>query len=551
MEAIEHHALALHFGERIEVLDICAEPHQELRVWEEFFPNADVHGIYSKNADSIHCDVPENTDVSQRFGAEFWADMALQRSPHLIISDGRLSHCQQLELFTYLFPVAEPGGVLVFEHRGRSGKSSADDENVLHALLYKIVDSDFDSSSLLAKRDDFLGYCARNIAAIEYIECGVVIRKRIFEQHKFTARPLSALAEETWTVDEPSTYSRVTPRIFGSTVMDQRTRDLIRTLGARPAPEGQVGVISGVTVLDGGIVITSDGHVIEESFINARHLSRRGSLFRVGVSEIYVSERSISAQQTLVGDTYAIVKQTWDSNFGHWLVDTLPRVANLGERFPLASLKFVLNGAAQPRIRDLHTEGLGLFGINADQVEFADWRPIFVEHAVYATPMTIPPFTKSPHAISILEGLVSRCSPEVRSKFSGTRRIYLTRNKYPRRNLVNEEDILPDVLRAGYEVIAPEELSLEEQIALFASASHVIGNMGAAFSSLAFSPSCVKVFVLATEFMLHDYFYDLVCHKNGEYWALQGTAVGSDLDIGSDFSVDANVFRELLVEFNR
>jgi hypothetical protein len=550
MEAIEHHTAALRKNDRIEVLDICAEPHQELPVWKEYFPNANVYGIHSKNSDAILYDVPDNTEVSKRFGSEFWGGVAVQRSPNLILSDGRLSHYHQLELFTYLFPVAQPGGVLVLEHQGPDGSNPIDDNNVLHALLNKIVDSNFAPTSPLTSRNDFLGYCARNIAAVEYTECGVIVRKRIFEQHKLTAAPLIELAEESWTLDTPGLYNRVTPKIFGSADIERRTQNLIRTHGGRPHPGAQVGLIKDVIILDGGIIVTSDGHIIEESFINARHVSRRGPLFRVGDSELYVSERPIAAQNRLCDDKYAIVKQTWDSNFGHWLVDTLPRIANIEEKFPLASLRFVLNGGAPSHIKDLHVDSLSLFGINTDQVEFVDGRPTFVEHAVYATPMTIPPFIKSPRTISILEAMVDRCSPEIQSTYSGTRKIYLTRNRYPRRNLVNEEEILPDLLRAGYEVVIPEQLSLEEQISLFASASHVIGNMGAAFSSLAFSPMGVKVFVLATEYMVHDYFYDLVCHKGGGYWALQGSALNPSIGIGSDFSVAVDEFRRLLQEFD-
>lgn len=544
LEAIEHHTAWMRAGGEIELLDICAEPHQELPVWKEYFPNGGCFAVYSKNADTITFDIPENTDVSAGFGEKFWLEIATERSPHLVLSDGKLSHYHQLELFTHLFPTMQPGGVFVLEGKGNATG------NVMLALLAQIAGTGLASSSSLTAKTDFVGYCARNIAAIEYTEAAVIVRKRLFDQRKLTTAPLRDLAKSFRQLDSPGLYSRVTPKIYGSAEIERRTRNLISNFSRTPHPGAEVGYLDNVTVVDGGVVVTSDGRIVEESFINARHTSKRGPFFRVGKGNLYVSERTISAEASLTNGKHAIIKQTWDSNYGHWLVDTFPRVANVLEEFSGDAVRFVLNGAAPPAIKDLHAASLGLLGINADRIDFVDRRPTFVREALYATPMTIPPFIKSPRTVSILEELVDHCSPQVRALYASPRKIYLTRNRYPRRNLLNETEILPEVIGAGYEVVAPEHLSLEEQICLFASASHVIGNMGAAFSSLAFSPKGVKVFALATEHMLHDYFYDLVCHKNGEYWALQGTAPSGETGIGADFSIDPDEFGRLFAEFD-
>ena len=64
--------------------------------------------------------------------------------------------------------------------------------------------------------------------------------------------------------------------------------------------------------------------------------------------------------------------------------------------------------------------------------------------------------------------------------------------------------------------------------------------MGAALTNLAFSPRGVSVLSLATPTMKHDYFYDIVCLKQGRYRGLQGssTAPAADQSLASDFSVD-------------
>jgi len=79
----------------------------------------------------------------------------------------------------------------------------------------------------------------------------------------------------------------------------------------------------------------------------------------------------------------------------------------------------------------------------------------------------------------------------------------------------------------------------------------VIGNMGASFSNLVFSPRGVKVLVLATPTMQHDYFYDIVCHRGGEYWAMQGVAADEDPTMYSDFTIDTTAFAAALARFDR
>jgi hypothetical protein len=54
------------------------------------------------------------------------------------------------------------------------------------------------------------------------------------------------------------------------------------------------------------------------------------------------------------------------------------------------------------------------------------------------------------------------------------------------------------------------------------------------------------VLALATERMAHDYFYDIVCHKEGRYRGLQGSALAEPRNLSSDFQVDSDLFRESL-----
>lgn len=528
---------------KIRVMDITSEPAVEVMFWQECFANAEISSIYAKPLRSATPAFPPDTLTSATFGSQFWDDVAASSSPHLLVSDGTLGHYHQKELFDYLFPVLEPGGIFVLEH------DRSEDHHVLLDHLEKVVSAGFLAQGDLSNRTDFLGYCARNIEAIEFIAGAVIVRKRKFDQRKFVAMPLGEIASETSTLDAPTAYLRTTPRVFGSKTIKQRTLNLLDAFKDVVPPAAQIGRLTDAVVIEGGIVYTLDGRIVEESFINVSHVPRRGPFFRVGKGNLYVSEVPIEPRAILSQHERVIVKQTWDSNYGHWLVDTLPRVSNVLEVIEDAPIRYLLNGAASPEIQTLHSESLALLGVAKDSIDFVDRRPTLVENAIYATPMTKPPFVKSHRAISILEELARMINREADNGLEYASKIYITRNKYPRRNLLNEELVLPYIRQAGYEVIVPEKLSLKEQILTFASATHVIGNMGAAFSNLSFSPPGVKVLMLATELMVHDYFLDIVSHKRGEYWALQGVATDSSAGIGSDFTIDLEQFKSVFEQF--
>lgn len=81
------------------------------------------------------------------------------------------------------------------------------------------------------------------------------------------------------------------------------------------------------------------------------------------------------------------------------------------------------------------------------------------------------------------------------------------RRKTAVRSLVNEQEIEDALLRAGFTAIAPERLSLEEQIAVYSNAAMVVGATGAAITNLLFcAPDC-PVVVLMPQFRLTAYWY--------------------------------------------
>jgi Capsular polysaccharide biosynthesis protein len=84
------------------------------------------------------------------------------------------------------------------------------------------------------------------------------------------------------------------------------------------------------------------------------------------------------------------------------------------------------------------------------------------------------------------------------------RKIYLARSGRKWRRVTNEPEIIDLLERHGFEQVFAEELSLSEQISLFAEASMIVAPNGSALLNIVYSSPDVKVFVLSQDH-LHNW----------------------------------------------
>ena len=533
--------------EHLQILNLSNHPDRDNLALETLAPEVYVQHVCTTSSKYLKTEPLPQVRYSETFDTAFWETVALESDPDLVISDGALSDWHQVAMLKMLFPVVRSGGAVVLQQQTENNATKG---NVLIDFLNGLIRSQMNEDKRSIEGYGAEGYLLRNIESVSYSGQCVLIRKRCFPQARLEAVPFSKISTAHRIMDKPRKYERIEARIHGSDKIVARHVRALEEYRDVIAPAAESGQIRDALVSGGGIVHTRDGYIVEESFINSRHVSRRGPFYRIGTSKHYVSERSLEPTRTLSGQ-FALMKQTWDANYGHWIIDTLPRIKHYLDSYDLSKSGVLVNGSISATLQEMQSASLGLFGIPSNQLTTIDWQTTHIDDLLYVTPSSIPPMLKSPLSIEILGSLSARLDAGIIDRFKSYDRIYLTRNSYPRRRLVNEDELLPFLDTAGYQVIVPESLSFAEQVSVFSRATHVIGNMGAAFSNLAFSPHGVKVFVLATEHMAHDYFYDLVCHKKGEYYALQGTAEpGSGDGIGADFSVEKNAFLRILKEFD-
>jgi hypothetical protein len=183
----------------------------------------------------------------------------------------------------------------------------------------------------------------------------------------------------------------------------------------------------------------------------------------------------------LNGNIYSLLC-LWVSEFYHWFHDVLPRLEMALPYLP-ADTRFLIN--SNPKAWQL--DSLAAFGIGPDRLEIQpDDIHTRVERLWFATPLG--------HS-SLGSGLVMRrVANRLRRYFTDDyanhkshHRIYVSRRKAAYRRIVNENEISTSLYAHGFETVLCEDLSLAEQVTLFARSTAIMGGHGAGLINLIYS----------------------------------------------------------------
>ena len=119
--------------------------------------------------------------------------------------------------------------------------------------------------------------------------------------------------------------------------------------------------------------------------------------------------------------------------------------------------------------------------------------------------------------------LRSRLAPAGRPD-RGRRRLYVARRaRTAAFRLVNEEAVRAVFVDLGFEVVAPETMTFDEQRALFADAAVVAGETGAALTNMLFAPAATTLICLQAEEWPMNVYADLVGHAGQPSVFIAGT----------------------------
>ncbi len=510
------------------------------QMWADYFPNARIVGVDV----NPECRQYESDRITIRIGdqgnREFLGSLVADVDPLVVIDDGSHQWRHQIVTFEELFPAVAPGGVYICEDIHTSFGRYAQTYSRGHDLsaydyLLQLARPLVAGVMAEAPPDPIEKLFRDTVESVVLLKHAVIIRKRPDTGRTWRRTDLKDSQEtaDTWVVGEPESYRRIESEVVGASeyvgkalaaLVDEGRVDIAAPVSAR---------LHDVVVSTGGLCLTASGEILEESLNSARNLTSVDGLHRIGNGERWYAAPALRPIDVPAqpGVEHVLLKSCWDGNYGHWLIDVVPKLRLL-EQLPLRGTpRFVLarrGGAMEAVVRDT----LGLAGYPDPDLHYLDALTRFERLIVLGT-VSHHPLVKAPSAIRYLE----RLGREVPA--GPHRRVYVSRNLGGRRRLTNEAELLPLFTARGYHVVSPETLSLVEQISMFKGAQIVAGNLGAGLANLVFSPAGVTVLALTTPKMPHDFFYDIVCHKGGHYRGLQGLSTDPQPEIGSDFSVDA------------
>lgn len=187
----------------------------------------------------------------------------------------------------------------------------------------------------------------------------------------------------------------------------------------------------------------------------------------------------------VIDEPCILLSQGGEAVWGHWLLDLWPRlIMALGA--PVRA-RIVLDADVAPWVGEM----LRLAGIGPDRILWQDKG----RETLFARDVYVPSFLRWRSAISPLANLAWGLFPAEPETFPA--RLYISRTRTGAgSSLTNHAEIEALAVRRGYAVVHPETLSLGRQVALFAGATHVLGEAGSALHNTVFSPAGARVGVM-------------------------------------------------------
>jgi hypothetical protein len=230
---------------------------------------------------------------------------------------------------------------------------------------------------------------------------------------------------------------------------------------------------------------------------------------------------------------------TYHRNYYHWMILLLSRIEAVRARGLLLGgrkllLPRELSGWMRSSLADL---GLGdehvlLYGQD-DDLQLTD--ALLVSPLDYACPSLVE---------GLREALWRRAGLDPSAPPAPDRLLYISRRGEGRRPLVEEARIERAAIALGFETVAPETLSLSDQVLLFATARGIAGPPGAAYTNLVWAQPGVRVLSIFKEEAHLPTFIDLsIIRGQSHRWLLGRNLPGYALmsSVNAPFSVDVDL----------
>lgn len=225
-------------------------------------------------------------------------------------------------------------------------------------------------------------------------------------------------------------------------------------------------------------------------------------------------------------------------NHAHWLLHHAPKLALLAQHG--ASAPPLLLPRALPTVQ---ARTLELFGFDpADQLGFEpeDLPLAVTELEVFSIGRLRPELLQATRA--------ALAPPSAKPR---RRRLYVSRARARGRRYLPERDILPLLERYGFERVFAEDLTLDEEIALFREAEAVAGPVGAGLANTLFCAPGAHVLEICDRSFPTPEFYALSSALNLHHWIVEAEGVGEGKPLLRDLEGGETALAAALARIDR
>jgi len=291
-------------------------------------------------------------------------------------------------------------------------------------------------------------------------------------------------------------------------------------------------------VYDGAYVFTEDDGWLGESVQNYNA--------KDGILPSLLDQISKGQLQTVKTDNLPVVvlAAAGFSNYGHVLTDIMPKLLNV-QRAGFGEIILLLPEAMANYLALINLL-VGQLGINA-RIELCPRASLIrLDSAFYMAPISRHNTMKSPNLLMMRDILIGAygavSAPPVK--------LFVARSESDSRAFVNQAEVAACLKEAGFETVYPAELTIPEQVRLFARASHVIGGLGAGLTNILYAPKSANVMMIDPG-LIDFYFWDLASLAGQQFtWVFAGEIAGWSLKRETDaFEVDIAMLRAALKRF--
>jgi capsular polysaccharide biosynthesis protein len=209
-------------------------------------------------------------------------------------------------------------------------------------------------------------------------------------------------------------------------------------------------------------------------------------------------------QHPLAETEAGIMLSGWGSeHFGHWVPEFLCRLSYL-ERHPRFKDLPILVDAGMPA---QHLEFVRLLVPNPI-VEIPLGAAVRCGELIVASPTTFfpmhlapdhqaPPENQGGFSTESFRYMQARIAERLPPPAARDRKLYLSRKSRAWRRLINEDEVCAALAARGFEILLPEEMTVEEQIRMYQGAKIVIAPNGSSVLNAVFAPKDLKLILLS------------------------------------------------------